>query len=191
MKDNYSIVLVSAIHQHGSVIVIHMSLVPSLLHGAGTFTKIIWLCTQKFISKLAILFHWSVCPMYTSTMPFWLRWLCNMFWNQGFWVFQLCFSFSNFFGYLGFPRWLSGKESACQYRSHRRCRFIPWVGKIPWRRKWQPTPVFLPGQSHGQRNLASYSPQGRKESDMTEHSARTRAQKAKEWGTDSQGIRRK
>ena len=46
----------------------------------------------------------------------------------------------------------SGKESACQYR---RGRFNPWVGKIPWRSKWQPTPVFLPGKSHGHRSLAS------------------------------------
>ena len=43
-----------------------------------------------------------------------------------------------------------------------------WVGKIPWRRKWLPTPVFLPGKSHGQRSLAGYSPWGLKESDMTE-----------------------
>ena len=41
---------------------------------------------------------------------------------------------------------------------HKRCRFNPWVGKIPWRRAWQPTPVFLPGESHGQRSLARYSP---------------------------------
>ena len=40
-------------------------------------------------------------------------------------------------------------------------------GKIPWRRAWKPTPVFLPGESHGQRNLANYGPQGCKESDMT------------------------
>ena len=46
--------------------------------------------------------------------------------------------------------------------------FDPWVEKIPWRRKRQPTPVFLPGKSHGQRNLTGYSPWGRKESDMTE-----------------------
>ena len=44
----------------------------------------------------------------------------------------------------------------------------PWVGKIPWRRKWQPTPVSLPGKSHGQRSLVSCSPWGRKESGMTE-----------------------
>ena len=44
----------------------------------------------------------------------------------------------------------------------------PWVGKIPWRRKWQPTPVFLPGESHGRRSLVGYSPWDRKESDRTE-----------------------
>ena len=49
-----------------------------------------------------------------------------------------------------------------------RHRFGPWVGKIPWRRAWQPTPVFLPGESHGQRSLAGYSPWGHKESDTTE-----------------------
>ena len=43
-----------------------------------------------------------------------------------------------------------------------------WVGKMPWRREWQPTLVFLPGEPHGQTSLAGYSPQGRKESDMTE-----------------------
>ena len=51
---------------------------------------------------------------------------------------------------------------------HKRRGFNPWVGKIPWRRAWQPTPVFLPGESHGQRSLAGCSPWGRKESDRTE-----------------------
>ena len=46
--------------------------------------------------------------------------------------------------------------------------FSPWIGRIPWRRTWQPTPVFLPGEFHGQRSLVGYSPWGRKESDMTE-----------------------
>ena len=49
-----------------------------------------------------------------------------------------------------------------------RLGFDPWVRKIPWRRTWQPTPVFLPGESHGQRSLVNYSPWGCKESDMTE-----------------------
>ena len=51
---------------------------------------------------------------------------------------------------------------------HRRCGFDPWVGKISWRRKWQPTPVFFPGKSHRQRNLVGYSSWGWKESDTTE-----------------------
>ena len=46
--------------------------------------------------------------------------------------------------------------------------FDPWIGKILWRREWLPTPIFLPGQSHGQRSLVGYSPWGREESDMTE-----------------------
>ena len=50
----------------------------------------------------------------------------------------------------------------------KRPRFDPRVGKIPWRREWQPTPVFLHGKFHGQRSLAGYSPWGRKESDTTE-----------------------
>ena len=50
----------------------------------------------------------------------------------------------------------------------RRVGFDPWVGKIPWRRKWQPISVFSPGQFHGQRSLANYSPWGSKKSDTTE-----------------------
>ena len=66
----------------------------------------------------------------------------------------------------GFPGGAGGKEPACQCRRCKRHRFDPWIGKIPWRRKWQPTPVFLPGESHGQRSLACYSPWGSKEWDM-------------------------
>ena len=58
-------------------------------------------------------------------------------------------------------------SSSSQCRRHRRCKFDRWVEKIPWRRKWQPTLVFLPGKSCGQRNLMSYSPWGCKESDTT------------------------
>ena len=66
---------------------------------------------------------------------------------------------------MGISKWLSGKESVCQ---RRRYGFDPWVRKIPWRRKWQPTPVFLHGKSHGERSLKGYSPQSHKESDTTE-----------------------
>ena len=62
----------------------------------------------------------------------------------------------------GLPRWLRGKESPCQCRRRKRCAFDPWIRKIPWRKKWQPTIIFLPGKSHGQWSLVGY-----KESDMT------------------------
>ena len=62
----------------------------------------------------------------------------------------------------------SGKEPACQGRACKRWGFDPRVGKIPWRKAQQSTPVFLPGKSHGQPSLADYSPQGHKESDTTE-----------------------
>ena len=55
-----------------------------------------------------------------------------------------------------------------QYRRRRRCRLDPLVRKIPWRREWQPTPVFLPGEFHGQKTLVGYSPQGHKELNPTE-----------------------
>ena len=66
---------------------------------------------------------------------------------------------------LGASMWLSSKESTCQYRRH---RFDLWVGKIPWRRAWQPTPVFLHGESYGQRSLVGYRPCSCKEKDMAE-----------------------
>ena len=68
----------------------------------------------------------------------------------------------------GLPRWLSGKEFTYQCWRHRSCGFSLWVGKISWRRKWKPTPVFLPGKCHGQRSLAGYSPWGHKDSDTSE-----------------------
>ena len=58
----------------------------------------------------------------------------------------------------GFPGGASGKELICQCRRHKRLGFNPWMGKIPWRRAWQPTPVFLLGECHGQRSLVGYSP---------------------------------
>ena len=67
----------------------------------------------------------------------------------------------------------SGKEPACQCRGCKRCGFNPWTGKIPWRGAQQPTPVFLPGECHGQRSQSGNSPQGHAQSDtaeVTEHS---------------------
>ena len=72
-----------------------------------------------------------------------------------------------------FPGGTSGKEPICQCRRHKRHRFNPQVRKIPWRRAWQPTPIFLPGESYGQRNLVGYSLQDCKASDTTEATQHT------------------
>ena len=60
------------------------------------------------------------------------------------------------------------KSLSANYRRHKRYRFDPWIGKIPWRRAWQPTPVFWPGESGGQWRVADYSPWDLKESITTE-----------------------
>ena len=66
---------------------------------------------------------------------------------------------------MGFPSGSSGKESGCNAGDTEDTDSIP----IPWRRKWQPTPVFLPGKSHGERSLVGYRPWGLIDLDMTEH----------------------
>ena len=71
--------------------------------------------------------------------------------------------------YLVFPVGISGKEPDCQCRRWKRCGFHPWIGKIPWRRAWQPMPIFLPGESQGQRSLEGYGPQCSKELGATEY----------------------
>ena len=72
--------------------------------------------------------------------------------------------------FQGFSDGASGKQPACQCRRHKRRGLDPWVGTTPWRKAWQPTPVFLP---HGQRSLAGYSPQGHNESDTTKSTQQT------------------
>ena len=69
----------------------------------------------------------------------------------------------------GFPSGAAGEEPTCQYRRLKRCGFDPWVRKLSWRREWQPTPVLLPGKSHGQRSLAGYRPWSHKELDTAHH----------------------
>ena len=63
---------------------------------------------------------------------------------------------------MGFPIGLEGKESTC---NEGRPEFYPWVRKIPWRREWQPTPILLPGEIHGQRSVAGYTAHGVQESE--------------------------
>jgi len=78
-----------------------------------------------------------------------------------------------FFYLINIFKWHIGKESTCQCSRCKRHGFDPWVGKIPWRRKWQPTLVFLYGKSHGRRSLVGYRPWGSKDSDMIECLTRT------------------
>ena len=89
----------------------------------------------------------------SSSLIFWLiYWLVRWFW-----ILKMnCF-----------PGGASGKEPTHQWRRHK-TGFYSWVGKIPWRRSWQPTSIFLPGEYYGQRSLVDYSPWDHKESDTTE-----------------------
>ena len=98
--------------------------------------------------------------------PKWVKWMGE----------KLLLTSSFFFfndSLVGLLWWLSGHQRICLLvRRHKRSEFDPWVGKIPWSRKWQPTPIFLPGKSPGQRSLVGYSPWDHTESDMTlRHSA--------------------
>ena len=99
---------------------------------------------------------------YKDTMQVWL----NVFLSGFFCFFFFDVLMSDV--WWGFPGGNNGKEPACQCRRPKRCRFNPWVRKIPWRRAWQPTPVFLPGESHGQRSLVGYRPWSCKELEITE-----------------------
>ena len=89
------------------------------------------------------------------------------------WCFRMCICYSSSY-YLGFPDSSVGKESTSTCHGSLPCRrhiFDPWVGKIPWRMKWQPTSLFLPEKSHGQRSVMASSPKGHKELDMMKHSS--------------------
>ena len=98
---------------------------------------------------------WGQGPRYWVFPSPWRRWICGCICGCG-------------AGWTGFPGSASAKELTCQCRGCKRCCFDPWVRKSPWRRAWQPTLVFLPGESHGQRSLGSYSPWGCKGSVTTE-----------------------
>ena len=103
--------------------------------------------------RILILFSLAATPLYIPTNR-----------GQGFSFsisspkLNIFFFFCNNSHLMGFPGGTSGKEPACQCRRHENHGFDSWVGKIPWRRAWLPTPIFLPGESHGQRSLAGYSP---------------------------------
>ena len=75
---------------------------------------------------------------------------------------------------LGLHRWYASKESTCEFRDPRNLRSVLWSERCPWRRKRQATPVFLPGEPHGQRTLAGYSPWGHTETGLKRRSVRAR-----------------
>ena len=139
---------------------LHLSLIPTVLQSpwvlnSPRLTKPKF-CLKTFASALPALSHSYLAPalppsgLCSDVNPAWHLHRC------------LFFFLLNYF------------SSLPSYRQCKRCKkheFNLWVRKIPWRRKWQPTPVFLPGKSHGQRSLVGYSPWGDKESDMAEHTA--------------------
>ena len=92
--------------------------------------------------------HWSVFPFLMKTLV--IFFLTCQIWHSM--LSYFVFWFNEFKRLLGLPSWYIYKESAYQCRRHRRCGFDPWVRKIPWSRKWQLSPVLLPGKSRGQRS---------------------------------------
>ena len=98
--------------------------------------------------------HWP-CIFGTSGMSdTW--WVPREWWHDESPVLCCCALWAPHWAYLFKHNKLIGKEPACQCRRYKRCRFDPWVRKVPWRRKWQPAPLFLSGKSHGQRSLVGY-----------------------------------
>ena len=82
-------------------------------------------------------------------LKWWRQGLCLVQCSSGWIVIMEPKSWALLWPVLGFPCGTGGKEPACQCRRHKRCGFYPWVRKIPWKRAWQPTSVFLPGECHG------------------------------------------
>ena len=109
---------------------------------------------------------WALKTFPVPDLPMWIQSLAHSPLSAllSVWVPPVCVGPSRLCGSL--PGGPSGKEPACQCGRRKKCGSDPWVGKIPWRRARLPSPVFLPGESHGQRSLASYSPWGRRESEL-------------------------
>ena len=113
------------------------------------FSYCSWVLSARILEWFAILSSSGPCFVRTPHYdPICLGWPCKA-WSIA------SLSYASPSAMIRLPSWLSGKESACHCR---RCKFNPFVRKIPWRWKYQPIPVFLPGKSHGQRSLEGCSP---------------------------------
>jgi len=110
----------------------------------------LWRTLWGFLKKLEIELPYDPYPTAGHTHQGNQNWKRHVYPS----VHHLFLMYTNIQGFLGGA---SSKEHTCQCRRHKRCGFDAWIRKIPWRRKWQPTSVFLPGESHGQRSLAGYT----------------------------------
>ena len=131
-----------------------------------TNTKAVWFCFSNFMISLGASHSWFLTsPLSKCVILFFSAYTAS----------------GNFFKYCDFSQWeeyrlcwfelswwLCGSRICLQYRRHRRCELDPWVGKIPWRRKWQPTPTLLLEKPNGQNSLVGCDPKGCKESDTPE-----------------------
>ena len=128
-----------------------------------------------FIQREAMQFVFMVDPDFTASVCHVLAWmnsateckllmglLCTAYKGMILWLPMQRHAknppFARPWGGMGFPGGDGGKEPICQCKRHKRHRFDTWIRKIPWRRTWQPIPVFLLGESHGQRMVVGYSP---------------------------------
>ena len=125
-------------------------------------------CSWHCLFEILWVRYWELSDLFSMPL-FWLLYLCFMLKDLLSNTLVTITPFSMSVETFKLPKWLNDIKSFCQCRSHKRHGFNPWVKKIPWRRKWQPTPVPLPGKCHWQRNLVGYSPCGFKEWGTTEH----------------------
>ena len=128
------------------------------------FQAMMFLKTVRKISPLLKIKGCEKC-LFNSALPKWFLSMKHFVLNIIFKTFFIFYHNITIYTPRGFPGGASGKEPACQCRRH---GFDPRIRKIPWRRKWPPIPVFLPGESRGQRSLEGYDSWGCKESEMTE-----------------------
>ena len=109
--------------------------------------------TYFLINYSLDIYHYPLCQKFKIRKILWLAWMMD-----------ICPHFlvlwPLWYPKVQFPGGTSGKEPAWKCRERKRCGFYPWVEENPWRRSWQPTPVFLPGESHGERTLVGCSPNG-------------------------------